>query len=54
MKGITHFITGIAIATFFPEVVRGAGEGALLPVLGGIAGILPDTIDFKFVRYLYQ
>ncbi len=51
MKGIAHFITGVAIATFFPEVVREAAEGSLLPVLGGVAGILPDTLDFKFARY---
>ncbi len=51
MKGITHFLTGVALATFFPEVVRQAADGSLLPVLGGIAGILPDTLDFKFARY---
>ncbi len=51
MKGISHFITGVAIATFFPEVVQAAAQGSLLPVLGGIGGILPDTLDFKFARY---
>jgi len=51
MKGIAHFITGVTIATFFPEVVYQAAEGSLLPVLGGIFGILPDTLDFKFARY---
>jgi len=51
MKGIVHFITGVAIATFFPEVVQQAAGGSLLPTLGGIAGILPDTLDFKFARY---
>ncbi len=51
MKGISHFITGVAIATFFPEVVRQAELGGLLPMLGGIGGILPDTIDFKIARY---
>jgi len=51
MKGISHFITGVAIATFFPEVVRAGGAGSLLPMLGGVGGILPDTIDFKFARY---
>lgn len=51
MKGIAHFITGVALATFFPEVVQAAAQGSLLPVLGGIAGILPDTLDFKFSRY---
>ncbi len=51
MKGISHFITGVAMATFFPEVVRQAEVGVLLPMLGGIGGILPDTLDFKFARY---
>jgi membrane-bound metal-dependent hydrolase YbcI (DUF457 family) len=54
MKGIAHFVTGVAIATCFPEVVERAADGSLLPVLGGIAGILPDTLDFRFVRYFEQ
>jgi membrane-bound metal-dependent hydrolase YbcI (DUF457 family) len=51
MKGITHFVSGVAIATFFPEVVQQAAGGSLMPMLGGIGGILPDTLDFKFARY---
>ncbi len=52
MKGIAHFITGVAVATFFPEIVHSAASDlAFGPVLGGIAGLLPDTLDFKFVRY---
>jgi membrane-bound metal-dependent hydrolase YbcI (DUF457 family) len=51
MKGIAHFITGVALATFLPDVVRSGAAGSLLPMLGGIGGILPDTIDFKFARY---
>ncbi len=52
MKGIAHFVTGVAIATFFPEVVYGAAQHLTFgPVLGGLAGLLPDTLDFKFVRY---
>jgi len=51
MKGIAHFATGIALATFFPPVAQQAAQGGLLPVLGGVAGILPDTLDFKFARY---
>jgi len=54
LKGIAHFFTGVAIATFFPQVVQRAAEGSLLPVLGGVAGILPDTLDFKFARYFEQ
>jgi membrane-bound metal-dependent hydrolase YbcI (DUF457 family) len=53
VKGIAHFVTGVAVATFFPEVVQGAVQNlAFGPVLGGLAGLLPDTLDFKFVRYL--
>jgi membrane-bound metal-dependent hydrolase YbcI (DUF457 family) len=51
MKGITHFVSGVAIATFFPYVVEQGASGGVLPVLGGIGGILPDTLDFKFARY---
>ena len=54
MKGISHFITGVALATFFPEVVQAGAEGALLPMLAGIGGILPDTLDFKFARYFEE
>jgi membrane-bound metal-dependent hydrolase YbcI (DUF457 family) len=52
LKGIAHFITGVALATFSPEIVRSGAQGSLLPVLGGMGGILPDTLDFKFTRYL--
>lgn len=51
MKGIAHFVTGVALATLFPGVVERAADGSVLPMLGGIAGILPDTLDFRFVRY---
>jgi membrane-bound metal-dependent hydrolase YbcI (DUF457 family) len=53
MKGIAHFVAGVAVATFFPEVVQAAAQSlAFGPVLGGLAGLLPDTLDFKFVRFL--
>ncbi len=52
MKGIAHFITGVAVATFFPEIVHSAAQNLSFgPLLGGLAGLLPDTLDFKFVRY---
>ena len=52
MKGIAHFVTGVAVASFFPELVHSAAHNlAFGPVLGGLAGLLPDTLDFKFVRY---
>lgn len=55
MKGIAHFAVGMAVATFFPEIVHGAALNlAFGPVLGGIAGLLPDTLDFKLLRYLQE
>lgn len=51
MKGIVHFVSGIAVATFFPEVVRAAAQGSLLPLVGGVAALIPDTLDFKIIRY---
>jgi hypothetical protein len=53
MKGIAHFAIGVAVATFFPHIVHDAVHGrAFGPVLAGIAGLLPDTLDFKLLRYL--
>lgn len=51
MKGISHFATGVAVGTFFPEAVHAALDGSFILVLGGIGGLLPDTIDFKFARF---
>jgi len=28
-----------------------AADGSILPVLSGVAGLLPDVLDFRFVRY---
>ncbi|MFC2036688.1 metal-dependent hydrolase [Chloroflexota bacterium] len=55
MKGIAHFVTGVAVATFFPDLVYGASQNlSFAPLLGGLAGLLPDTLDFKAVRYFYR
>jgi membrane-bound metal-dependent hydrolase YbcI (DUF457 family) len=55
MKGFTHFISGIAVATFFPQAVHMASqEQSFILCLGGIFGIMPDTLDFKFARYFHK
>ncbi len=55
MKGITHFIVGIAVASFFPLAVEATLlESAWFIVLGGIFGLLPDFLDFRFARYLEE
>ncbi|MFC2031352.1 hypothetical protein ACFLWA_11580 [Chloroflexota bacterium] len=55
MKGIAHFATGVAVATCFPQIVYSASNSlSFAPLLGGFAGLLPDTLDFRFGRYLQR
>ncbi|MCX7009341.1 MAG: metal-dependent hydrolase, partial [Kiritimatiellaeota bacterium] len=55
MKGIAHFSSGVAAASFFPWSVQAAAEGnPLYFILGGAFGLLPDTVDFKFYRFFYR
>ncbi|MEO0254684.1 MAG: metal-dependent hydrolase [candidate division WOR-3 bacterium] len=53
MKGITHFTFGLALSTFFPDLLKSAADkGTLDLVWGGIGGYLPDFLDFKIYRFL--
>jgi membrane-bound metal-dependent hydrolase YbcI (DUF457 family) len=54
MKGIAHFATGLCVASFVPGVAAGAADGALLIALGGVFGLLPDFLDFRFARFLQK
>jgi hypothetical protein len=55
MKGLTHFATGVAAASCFPAAVQAAAQGnPLYFILGGACGLLPDTLDFKFYRFLVR
>jgi membrane-bound metal-dependent hydrolase YbcI (DUF457 family) len=55
MKGISHFISGVAAASCFPWAVESAHDGnPFYFVLGAVFGLLPDTIDFKFYRFFYR
>lgn len=52
VKGITHFVTGVTVASFFPAAVRaGMAGNPLYFILGGVCGLLSDTLDFKFIRF---
>jgi hypothetical protein len=52
VKGIAHFVTGVAVATCFAQIVHGASQSlSFVPLLGGVAGLLPDTLDFRLVRF---
>ncbi len=52
MKGIAHFLSGIAAASFIPAAVAQSAQGAWLLTLAGACALLPDTLDFKFARFL--
>ena len=55
MKGFSHFMSGVAVASFGPWAVDAALRGdPTFFVLGGACGLLPDTLDFKFYRFFYK
>jgi hypothetical protein len=55
VKGISHFATGVAAASCLPVGVAAASAGhPAAMILGGVCGLLPDTLDFKVWRYLYR
>ncbi len=55
MKGLTHFSVGAALATCFPQAVDMALENySVILALGGVFGILPDTLDFKLAMFLEE
>jgi len=55
MKGFTHFVAGLAVTSFFPWAVQAASEGnPLYFILGGTCALLPDTLDFRIIRYFYR
>jgi membrane-bound metal-dependent hydrolase YbcI (DUF457 family) len=60
MKGLTHFFSGVTLASFFAPAVAAASltkggnpdaAASFIMVLGGVFGILPDTFDFKLGRF---
>jgi membrane-bound metal-dependent hydrolase YbcI (DUF457 family) len=54
MKGITHFTVGVAFASCFPAAVHAGADGHPLAfILGGVCGLMPDTLDFKLLRFLH-
>jgi len=60
MKGLTHFLSGVAVSTFFgPAVTMAAStradidgaKASFILLLGGLFGIMPDTLDFKLGQF---
>ena len=60
MKGLTHFMTGVALSSFLTPAVSMAAstrlgtpeaESSFILLLGGLYGIMPDTMDFKLGQF---
>ena len=55
MKGIGHFLTGVAVASCFPEAMHATlNDNSMIMLMGGAFGLLPDTMDFRIGRYLWK
>ncbi|MCX7848231.1 MAG: metal-dependent hydrolase [bacterium] len=55
MKGFTHFISATAVASCVPGAAQYAIDHTSFILLwGGVFGLLPDTLDFKFNRFFYK
>lgn len=54
MKGLAHFVSGIAAASFLPEAVRMSAGGGYPLLLAGIGALLPDVLDFRLARFLQR
>ncbi|WP_148883062.1 metal-dependent hydrolase [Thermococcus aciditolerans] len=52
MRGFTHYISGLAAATFFAALVGDLRLGILIPVIAAAAAYSPDFVDFKFGKFL--
>lgn len=54
MRGWTHYLSGLVMATFFPSLLTDLSRGVMLPVISGVYGYLPDFVDFKFRRFTWR
>lgn len=54
MKGLAHFVSGIAAASFVPGVVQLSAAGGFPLLLAGLGAMLPDVLDFRLARFLQR
>jgi hypothetical protein len=54
MRGWTHYFSGLVMASFFPQLLSDLAKGVMWPVLAGVAGYLPDFLDFKFKKWFWK
>lgn len=51
MRGLVHYISGLAVASLFPSLVQDAMHGSLAILVPAAYAYLPDFLDFKFYKY---
>ena len=51
MRGLVHYLSGLAVAALFASLARDAIHGSLAILIPAIYGYLPDFVDFKFLKY---
>ncbi len=54
MRGWTHYLSGLAMTTFFTQLLEDLSKGILWPLIAGFYAYLPDFVDFKFRRFLWR
>jgi hypothetical protein len=54
MKGLSHFVSGIAAASFLREAVQLSAQGGFPLLLAGLGAIVPDVLDFRIGRFLQR
>lgn len=52
MRGLTHYLSGMAAATFFPTLLSDIVNGNLLPLVAAASAYMPDFVDFKIHKFL--
>ncbi len=53
MRGWIHYLSGAAMATFFPVLLADLRLGILIPLITAAFGYLPDFLDFKIKKWLF-
>lgn len=55
MRGIVHFMSGLAVVSCFPAAVTAAAGGIpLYFLLGVFASLLPDMLDSRILRFFWR
>jgi membrane-bound metal-dependent hydrolase YbcI (DUF457 family) len=54
MKGLSHFVSGIAAASFLREAVQLSALGGFPLLLAGLAAMVPDVLDFRIARFMLR